>query len=42
MLDLILDHAVYVAMESGQGNYFQLSGEIFLPANCTVFAFNAK
>lgn len=28
MLDLLLDCSVYVAVERGQGNYYQLSGTV--------------
>jgi telomerase reverse transcriptase len=29
MIDLILDCGIFVAIESGNGNYFQLSGKYF-------------
>jgi telomerase reverse transcriptase len=29
MIDLILDCGIFVAVESGHGNYFQLSGKCF-------------
>jgi len=28
LLDLILDHDIFVAVESGRGNYYQLSGKV--------------
>jgi telomerase reverse transcriptase len=31
MIDLILDCGIFVAVEGGHGNYFQLNGKNFFP-----------
>lgn len=36
MLDLILDHAIFLAVNAGHGNYYQLSGRLGIRASVQV------
>lgn len=31
MIDLLLDHSIFVKVQTGNENYYQLTGELLLP-----------